>query len=102
MKHKITLFTIVLFVTTSLFAQKFDGYKYVVVEPLVYQNGSTDPFGVMSTLQNAFTKYGFIVLDNDSKNWNTELRLDPCPILFCYSQHNIGTSVFAPFKVTII
>ncbi len=93
---------ILVFLFTKVSGQKFDGYRYIIVEPLVYQNGSIDPFGVITTLQNSFSNYGFILIDRDTKKWSNELRIDQCPILDCQVQHNIGNSVFNPFKVTIV
>lgn len=75
-----------------IFCQKFDGYKYVVVSTLTYQNGGTDIYGLSETLRQNFTKKGFIVISEDKQNWPKEAKADPCLIINCYPDHK-GASI---------
>jgi hypothetical protein len=75
-----------------IYCQKFDGYKYVTVTTLTYQNGGTDIYRISETLRQNFTKKGFIVISEDNKNWPKEAKADPCLIINCYPFHK-GASI---------
>jgi S1-C subfamily serine protease len=89
------LFLIVL----SVFGQTLDGYKYVFIQTLKYEDGRTDIWNVSSILRNYFSNKGFIVL-TESSSKSKELEQDPCLLLRCFINHtNVG---YGANDVTII
>ncbi len=77
----------------TTFGQSLDGYKYVYVETLNYQNGGTDNWGISSKLRTNFSNMGFIVL-TESSTPTRELEEEPCLLLNCYINHtNVVTGV---------
>ena len=65
------------------FEQTLDGYKFVIVGTLIYQNGEKDVFGISSTIKTNFEKEGLQIISEDNANWPLEARQNPCLILFC-------------------
>ena len=91
MKNTLT-FLVVLLLTISSFAQTLDGYKYVVVQTLTYQNGEEDIFGISSILERNFEAKGFTLLSEDRTNWLTDAKNNSCLILICTPFHNGASS----------
>ena len=83
MKHSSLLLLVVLVSFTSVIGQKLDGYKYVIVQTLKYQNGQTDVFGVSSALRRDFQEKGFSVLSETGEDWPPEAKKNICLILIC-------------------
>jgi len=92
MRHLISLIVLTLYLNTS-FGQNFNGYKYVAVNVLTYQNGGTDNFGLSSTLIKNFDRKGFNVLPNDKTNWPLDAKSNPCLVIFCYPFHSGASTV---------
>lgn len=97
MKKILTLITLVLLIS-NIYGQYLNGYKYVYVQTLTYQNGRTDIWGISSKLRTAFSKKGFVVLTESSQP-NQEIKNNPCLVLRCFIGHtNVVTGIN---KVTI-
>ncbi len=63
-------FKIILILIAFLFAynslgQTFDGFRYLHVKPLVYQDGRVDTWGVCAQVEKAFEEKGFTILTQD-------------------------------------
>jgi S1-C subfamily serine protease len=96
---KFILFSLIMqLIAASSLGQKLDGYKYVVVGTLTYQNGGTDIFGISSTLRRNFENKGFIVLSEDFANWTNEAKQNPCLVLICSPYNNGGSTVGLTIK----
>ena len=89
--------TLLLIVVTT-FGQTLDGYKYVYVQTLTYQNDRTDIWDISSKLQTYFTNKGFIVLTK-STTLPKEIRQYPCLLLGCLINHT--NVVYGTNEVTI-
>ncbi len=100
MKTKLStvITTLLMSVTFTSLGQKLDGYKYVVVRTLTYQNEGTDIYGISATLRRNFEAKGFKILYEEDKS---ELPLDveqnKCIYLMCYP-FSIGVSTVG-FKI---
>ncbi len=78
---KKTILTLVVLIYTSIiFGQNLDGFKYVYVPTLVYQNDRQDVWGICSSVRNQFSKLGFVVLTESSGEID-ELKSNPCLLL---------------------
>jgi len=98
MAKRIKILMTLLLITVTTFGQKLDGYKYVYVQTVTYQNGGTDIWGISSMLRTFFTNKGFIVL-TESSTPPKELEQNPCLLLSCFINHtNVVTGTN---KVTI-
>ncbi len=85
---------IVLLVSIKSYSQNLDGFKYVFVQTLTYQNGGIDNWGISSKIRSTFEKKGFVVLTETSE-LPAELIQDPCLAFVCYISHTnveIGTN----------
>ena len=92
-KRLTTLLTLLLFIAVT-YGQTLDGYKYVYVETLTYENGRTDIWGISNTLRTYFSNKGFIVLTESSEQ-PEEIEQDPCLLLSCFIDHTnitVGTN----------
>ena len=97
MKKILTLITLVLLIT-NMYGQNLNGYKYVYVPTLTYQNGRTDIWSISSKLRTAFSEKGFVVLTESSPP-SEEIQNNPCLVLTCFTDHtNVVTGTN---KVTI-
>lgn len=84
---KKTIFTLVVLVySTIILGQKLDGFKYVYVPTLVYQNNLQDVWGICSSIRNQFSKLGFVVLTESSGKVD-ELNSNPCLLLVAKLNH---------------
>ena len=68
------------------FGQKLDGYKYVYIPTLTYNNGESDIWNISGMLRTFFSDKGFIIL-TESSNPRDDLRNDPCLLLNCDVNH---------------
>ncbi len=82
----------------TTFGQTLDGYKYVYVQTVTYQNGGTDIWEISSMLRTSFTNKGFIVL-TESSTPPKELEQDPCLMISCFINHT--NVVYGTNEVTI-
>lgn len=89
--RQILLSLIVLLTALNLKGQDLNGFKYVFVPTLTYQNGGTDIWSISSKLRTAFMQKGLIVLD-ESSTAPQELNSDPCLLLMCFIDHTNVTS----------
>ena len=64
-------------------AAPFDGYKYMVVQTLTYQNGGIDSYGISASLRSYFESIGMTILSSESNSWPPEAKGDPCLIAIC-------------------
>jgi len=80
---KVISFIIIAFMVIPAFGQVFDGYKYVYVDVIAYNSGEKDVYGITASLNNNFSKKGFVVLSLDTKSWPEEARGNPCLVMFC-------------------
>jgi S1-C subfamily serine protease len=96
MKSNIFRFFIILTLISIAYGQSIsslNGYKYVFVPPIKYNDGRFDIWGISSRLREYFSKKGFIVLSEQSTQ-PEELLDDPCLLLRCGIEHsnkNMGT-----------
>lgn len=96
--RKLLTFIILVLIITNVFGQNLNGYKYVYVQTLTYNNGRTDIWSISSKLRTAFTQKGFIVL-TESSTRTEELQNNPCLLLRCFIDHT--NVVSGTNKVTI-
>lgn len=97
MRKILTLIVFVLIIT-NINGQTLNGYKYVYVQTLTYQNGGIDIWSISSKLRTAFSEKGFVVL-TESSQANQELQNNPCLLLRCFIDHT--NVVSGTNKVTI-
>lgn len=83
---RIQAIMLLLFIVVTAYGQNLNGYKYVYVPTLTYQNGGIDIWNISSNLRSYFTKKGFIVL-TESSIPPKELGENPCLILECQIDH---------------
>jgi hypothetical protein len=100
MKNKIKLLLAILFYTTVSNGQALDGYKYIILEPLKYQNGATDIWGISSKLRSYFLNKGFIVL-GETAVAPSDLEKDRCLLLRCYISHTYVTNGINEVTITL-
>jgi S1-C subfamily serine protease len=94
--------SIFLFITTTAISQTFNGYKYINVPQLKYQDGGIDNFGISSNLRSSFSNMGMTVLPYEFDNWPQEAINDDCLVLNVLPSHKIGTiAVVDPYVVNI-
>lgn len=67
----------------------FNGYKYIYLPPLEYQNGRIDIYGISAEARGYFQEKGFgIITDiSDLSKLFKEIQENPCIVLTCYIQH---------------
>ena len=53
------------FVSSDLYAQKFNGYKYIMIEDLIYDSGSRDKYGLNEEVIKFFKKKKFKIIRVD-------------------------------------
>ena len=82
----------------SSFGQTLDGYKYLYIPTLTYNNGETDIWNIAGMLKTWFANKGLIVL-TDNSILTDELKKDPCLLLTCEIHHT--NIVSGTNKVTI-
>ncbi len=97
---KVISFIIIAFMAIPAFGQVFDGYKYVYVDVITYNSGEKDVYGITSSLNNNFSKKGFIVLSLNTDNWPEEARGNPCLVMFC-SPSNPYNNINSKVGITI-
>lgn len=56
------LVTLIIFLSFNCFSQKMNGFKYVYVEPLKYENGSSDIWGIESRTKSFFQSLGYTIV----------------------------------------
>lgn len=98
MNKKIKILLSLLIITVTTFGQTLDGYKYVYVQTLTYQNGGTDIWGISSKLRTYFSNKGFTVL-TEASTPPIEVRENPCLLLRCLINHT--NIVYGTNEVTI-
>ena len=64
-------------------ASVFNGYKYVYLAPLTYQDGSTDKWGIRSQVKEKLIDYGLTVLETTTPPQG----VDVCLIVSCFIEH---------------
>lgn len=84
---------VTLFTTAFSFGQKLDGYKYVIVRTLIYQNEGTDIYGISSILRRNFEAKGFHVISENNTNWPLEAKQNTCQIIVCSPYNSGGSTV---------
>ena len=100
MNKQIKLLITLLFITVTTFGQTLDGYKYVYVQTVTYQNGGTDIWGISSKLRTSFANKGLIVL-TESSTPPKELEQDPCLLVSCYINHTNVVSGVNEVTITL-
>lgn len=85
---------LIAFITLSIFGnaqdvKNFNGYKYIYLPPLEYQNGRIDIYGISAEARGYFQEKGFgIITDiSDPSKLFKEVQDNPCIVLTCYIQH---------------
>lgn len=60
-----------------------DGYKYALVNPLIYEDGIRDKFGFEQSAKDGLTEMGISVLPSeDRESWPSDAFLNPCLVLY--------------------
>ena len=82
------------FISSGLYAQKFNGYKYVLIEDGVYTDGSLDKYGLDEQLRKFFKKNKFKVIRMDEDGEIIEGlpkhgNIFSCEVLWVESTHTI-------------
>jgi len=73
--------------------QPFNGYKYIAVQTLTYQNGGIDSYGISASLRNYFQSIGMTILSSDYNTWPLDAKGDPCLVAACYPFTNGQSTV---------
>lgn len=100
MNQKIRLLLILSLLSTVSFAQLLDGYKYVYVQTLTYNNGRTDIWSISSKLRASFSKLGMIVL-TESSNAPEDYEKEPCILVRCFIDHTSVQSGVNEVTITL-
>jgi len=97
MKKLLISILIQLLVVIASAQQLLDGYKYMVVQTLTYQDGGVDSYGVSASLRNYFQSFGMTLLSSDYKAWPPDAKADPCLVAVCYpftnGQSTVGLTI---------
>jgi len=86
MTKRIKVLMTLLLITVTTFGQRLDGFKYVFVPTLTYQNGSNDVWGICRDIRKQFADMGFLVL-NETSAIPEYLKNDPCLLLTAKINH---------------
>ena len=70
--------------------ESLNGFKYVYVDVLNYDNGKVDIFGLTTFLRESLGNKGFIVLDYNTSAWPAEAKGDPCLVGRWSPEHSGG------------
>lgn len=100
MKAKILAVIFFALITISAFGQdinRLNGYKYIYVGTLKYQNRADDRWGISNRIREYFEKKGFVVL-NESSSVPEEIKGNPCLSLNCGIEHS-GTDEGTNFVI---
>jgi len=101
MKRFYTLLIILLGLTKCLTisGQTLNGYKYVYVPTIQYQNGGVDIWNISAKVRTFFSSKGILVINEAEKNPPPDYKNNPCLLLRCNINHtNIDGG---PNKVTL-
>lgn len=93
MKNLLTIIALT-WISISVNGQELNGFKYVHVPTVTYQDGRTDIWGISSKLRTAFSTKGFVVL-NETTQAPQEVIENPCLVLILAIDHTnitIGTN----------
>jgi hypothetical protein len=86
MKKQLT-FLFFLFNTFFVFGQSeitvLNGYKYIYLPPLTYQDGSTDRFGIRSQVKEKLIRSGFNILESTTPPQGVNV----CLVVTCFIEH---------------
>lgn len=77
---------LLVFCSFYLNGQDLNGYKYIVVEEEMYENGWYDIWDISKNLRESFEETGFMVLRNGPK-LEKELKQNPCLVLDILIDH---------------
>lgn len=86
MKNRYCILFITLFLSATSYAQSLsilNAFKYAVVSPMTYKDGSRDIHGIESKAISSLNANGLQTLSaENSKNWHEGALLEPCLIAF--------------------
>jgi len=86
MKNRYCILFITLFLSATSYAQSLsflNAFKYAVVSPMTYKDGSRDIHGIESKAISSLNANGLQTLSaENSKNWHKDALLEPCLIAF--------------------
>jgi len=63
--------------------QKINGFNYLSIQPITYQNGATDIYSMMPIIRDIFINKGFGYYPWGSDQVPQELQKNPCQLLSC-------------------
>ena len=86
MAKRIKILMTLLFITVTTLGQTLDGFRYVYVPTLTYQNGSMDVWGICRNIRKQFEDMGFIVL-NETSPIQEDLKNDLCKLITAKINH---------------
>lgn len=102
MKKLLLVFTFIIIAQEYTFCQSdinnLDGYKYVYVSNLEYQDGTHDKWGIRQTVLKYLKKSRLNILDN---NVSEEIKSNPCIAVYCVIEHTANFYSATPEYVTI-
>ena len=89
MKKSVYLFFLFVSFYGTFFCQSLNGYKYVYVPTLEYNDGTKDKWGISAKVINVLRDKGFLVCTGDLNNcpYLKLIRENPCQYLRCEISH---------------
>lgn len=88
MKNRYYLFLVTLILSSTSYAQSLsllNAFKYVVVSPMIYEDGSRDKYGIEAEAISSLNTNGLQSLSlENTKNWPEDALIEPCLIAFIY------------------
>lgn len=92
MKRILSALFLILFggIVLKMSAQVLDGYKYVYIKPIEYNNGAVDIWGIGAKITKGIAKKGFVIL-NAQTLYSDDIKSNVCAVLFCTITHTHAT-----------
>lgn len=99
------LLAITILTCSSILSQSIEnlnGFNYLTIQPIQYQDGRTDVYGMMPEVRNSFVGKGFGYYPWQSKQVPTDLKLKPCLLLTClFEQKGVVRSQSTNAKIRL-
>lgn len=100
MKH--LLFFLLIIISFNSFGQtnpdNLNGYRFVYVEKLRYQDRGIDNYGLAGRTESFLQNKGFYILNDDNSNWPKQATYNPCEILYVIVENKGRAKVVIEFQ----